>query len=114
MSARQTGGASLLNSVGSLTPAGGNVTITSPNSGDTIRTPALTLSGTQTLTPKNFDRDDAADAKFPDHGAVIGSNIPALDLKSVSLSDDSTSLTVTMQVADLSTTALATAPVLSG
>src|SRR5256885_9185549 len=114
MIARQTGGASLFNSVGSLTAPTGNVTISSPASGDTIRTTSMTLSGTQTLTPKNFDRDDAADAKFPDHGAVIGNNIPALDLKSVSLSDDSTSVTVTMQAADLTTTALASAPALSG
>src|SRR5437870_10588579 len=114
MVARQTGGASLLSSVGSLTSTSGSVTIASPNSGDTIRTTSMTLSGTQTLTPKNFDRDDAADAKFPDHGAVIGSNIPALDLKSVSLSDDSTSVTVNMQAADLTTTALASAPALSG
>src|SRR5256714_2500027 len=114
MVARQAGGASLFSSIGSLTPAGGNVTISSPASGDTIRTTSMTLSGTHTLTPKNFDRDNAADAKFPDHGAVIGSNIPALDLKSVALSDDSTSVTVTMQAADLTTTALASAPALSG
>jgi len=74
----------------------------------------MSLSGTQTLTPKNFDRNEAADANFPDHGAVIGSSIPALDLKSVSLSDDSTSVTVNMQVADLTTTALAAAPAQSG
>jgi uncharacterized membrane protein YgcG len=74
----------------------------------------MTLSGTQTLTPKNFDRDENGDANFPDHGQVIGANIPALDLKSVSLSDDSTSLTVTMQVADLTTTSLAAAPAQSG
>src|SRR5437764_13637726 len=41
MVARQTGGASLFNSVGSLTPAGGSVTIASPNSGDTIRTTSM-------------------------------------------------------------------------
>src|SRR2546421_1267946 len=110
----KTGGARLFTSVGSLTAPTGNVTIASPASGSTIRTTSMTLSGTQTLTPKNFDRDDAADAKFPDHGAVIGNNIPALDLKSVSLSDDSTSVTVTMQAADLTTTALASAPALSG
>src|ERR1041385_612135 len=114
MIARQTGGASLFNSVPSLTPNGGTVTIASPDAGETIRTTSMTFTGTHTLTPKNFDRDDAADAKFPDHGAVIGSNIPALDLKSVSLSDDATSVTVTMQAADLTTTALASAPALSG
>jgi PKD repeat protein len=114
MIARQLGGASLFASVGSLTGTGGNVTISSPASGDTIRAASMTLSGTQTLTPKNFDRDESGDADFPDHGQVIGSNIPALDLKSVSLGDDSTSLTVTMQVADLTTTALQSAPALSG
>src|SRR2546421_5834433 len=110
----KTGGARLFTSVGSLTAPTGIVTVASPNADDTVRTTSMTLSGTQTLTPKNFDRDDAADAKFPDHGAVIGSNIPALDLKSVSLSDDATSVTVNMQVADLTTTALASAPALSG
>src|SRR2546421_9400049 len=110
----KTGGARLFTSVGSLTAPTGNVTIASPASGSTIRTTSMTLSGTQTLTPKNFDRDDTADAKFPDHGAVIGNNIPALDLKSVSLGDDSSSVTVNMQVADLTTTALASAPALSG
>ena len=114
MVARQTGGASLFNSVGSLDANGGSVTISSPATGDTIRTTAMTLSGTHTLTPRNFDRDENGDANFPDHGAVIGSNIPALDLKAVSLSDDSASVTVNMQIADLTTTALATAPVQSG
>src|SRR5207248_1369030 len=114
MVARQIGGASLFNSVGSLDGGGGNVTISSPASGDMIKTASMTLSGTQTLAPKNFDRDENGDANFPDHGQVIGSNIPAFDLKSVSLGDDANSLTVTMQVADLSTTALASAPALSG
>ena len=114
MVARQTGGASLFASVGSITEGSGTVTVSQPAAGDTIRTAAMTLSGTQTLTPKNFDRDENADATFPDHGAVIGSNIPALDLKSVSLGDDASSVTVTMQVADLTTTSLATAPAQSG
>jgi hypothetical protein len=114
MVARQIGGASLFNSVASLNANGGSVTISTPASGDTIRSTSMSLSGTHTLTPKNFDRDEAADANFPDHGAVIGSSIPALDLKSVSLSDDSTSVTVNMQVADLTTTALAAAPAQSG
>ena len=114
MVARQIGGASLFNSVASLNANGGSVTISTPASGDTIRSTSMSLSGTHTLTPKNFDRDETADANFPDHGAVIGSSIPALDLKSVSLSDDSTSVTVNMQVADLTTNALAAAPAQSG
>jgi len=113
MVARQIGGASLFNSVGSLDSNSGGVTISSP-AGDTIRTTSMTLSGTHTLGPKNFDRDESSDANFPDHGAVIGSSIPALDLKSVSLSDDATSVTVNMQIADLTTTALAAAPAQSG
>jgi len=114
MVARQIGGVSLFASVGSVTETGGTVNITQPTAGDTVRTTAMTLSGTHTLTPKNFDKDDSGDARFPDHGAVIGSNIPALDIKSVSLSDNANSLTVTMQVADLTTAALAAAPAQSG
>lgn len=114
MVARQIGGASLFASVGSITESGGSVSISQPAAGDNIRTAAMTLSGTHTLTPKNFDRDESTDAKFPDHGAAIGSNIPALDLKAVSLSDDANSVTVTMQVADLTTAALALAPAQSG
>ncbi|MFS8085570.1 MAG: hypothetical protein ACMG6H_08065, partial [Acidobacteriota bacterium] len=114
MVARQVGGASLFASVGSLTEAGGSVSISQPAAGDTIRTASMSLSGTHTLTPRNFDRDESGDAKFPDHGAAIGSNIPALDLKSVSLSDDANSVTVSMQVGDLTSVALAAAPAQSG
>jgi hypothetical protein len=110
MVARQNGGASLFNATGTLDGNGGSVSISTPASGDTIRNTSMTLGGTHTLAPKNFDRDESADANFPDHAAVIGSSIPALDLKSVSLSDDSTSVTVNMQIADLTTTALAAAP----
>jgi hypothetical protein len=74
----------------------------------------MTLSGTHSLTPQNFDKDEAGDAKFPDHGAVIGSSIPALDIKSVSLADNANAVTVSMQVGDLSTAALAAAPAQSG
>jgi hypothetical protein len=114
MVAKQTGGASLFVSVGSLTESTGTVTVSQPAANATIRTDSLTISGTQTLTPLNFDRDDAGDAHFPDHGATIGSNIPAMDVKSVSLKDNANSLTVTMQVADLTTVALAAAPAQSG
>jgi len=114
MVAKQTGGASLFTSVGSLPESGGTVTITQPAANATIRTDSLTLSGTHTLTPLNFDNDESGDARFPDHGATIGSNIPALDVKSVSLSDNPNSITVNMQIGDLTTTALAAAPVLSG
>jgi hypothetical protein len=114
MVARQLGGASLFASVGTLAEPAGNVTITQPAANANINTASMTLSGTHSLTPGNFDRDENGDARFPDHGAVIGSNIPALDLKGISLSDDANSVTVTMQLGDLSTTALATAPALSG
>src|SRR6185295_4479029 len=70
--ARQTGGASLFNSVATLAEPAGSVTVSQPASNETIRTAALTLGGTHSLTPKNFDRDDNGDAKFPDHGATIG------------------------------------------
>ena len=108
MVARQLGGASLFASVGTLAEPAGMVDY-SPAANATISTPSLTLTGTHSLTPKNFDRDENGDAKFPDHGAAIGSNIPAMDIKGVTLSDDANSVTVTMQVGDLSTAALATA-----
>ncbi len=114
MVARQTGGASLFASVGTVTDAGGTVTISQPASGSTIRTSSLTLSGNHSLTPLNFDKDENGDAKFPDHGPTIGTNIPAMDVKSVSLSDDANSVTVTMKVGDLTTAALAAAPAQSG
>jgi hypothetical protein len=114
MVARQLGGASLFESVGTLSEPAGTVTVSQPAANATIRTDSMTLSGTHTLSPGNFDKDETGDAKFPDHGAVIGSNLPAMDVKAVSLSDNANSLTVTMQVGDLTTTALAAAPAQSG
>src|SRR4029078_5954859 len=111
---RQIGRASLFASVGSLNEPAGAVTVSQPAANATIRTDSLTLSGTQTLTPLNFDKDDAGADRFPDHGAVIGNSLPALDVKSVSLRDNANSLTVSMQIADLTTTALAAAPAQSG
>ena len=114
MVAKQASGPSLYNSVGYITGDPGAVTIAQPAAGETITATSYTLTGTHSIPPKNFDKDESNDARFPDHGAVIGSNIPALDIKSVSLSDDADSITVTMQVGDLTTAALAAAPAQSG
>ena len=114
MFAKQVSGPSLLASVGYIKGAAGTVGVTTPSANETIKTPAYTLTGTHTIPPKNFDKDESNDARFPDHGAVIGGNVAALDIKGVWLSDDADSVTVTMQMADLTTTALATAPALSG
>ncbi|MFZ0751676.1 MAG: hypothetical protein WAM70_20110 [Pyrinomonadaceae bacterium] len=114
MVARQIGGASLFESVGMLSEPPGVVTVSAPAADTTVRSASMTLGGTHTLAPLNFDRDEVGDAKFPDHGAVIGSSIPALDIKSVSMSQSANNLVVTMDVGDLTTAALAAAPALAG
>lgn len=60
------------------------------------------------------DRDETGDARFPDHGPVIGPNVPALDVLSASVGSDTLTVTARIEVADLSTEALATAPALAG
>lgn len=55
------------------------------------------------------DTDETGDARFPDHGPAIGPNLPALDIRSVSLSEDATTVTVTLEVGDLQPLALASA-----
>jgi hypothetical protein len=114
MVARQISGPSLFSSVGFVRGDPGTVTVSQPAAGETIKTTSYTLTGMHSVPPKNFDKDESGDARFPDHGAVIGSNIPALDIKSVWLSDDADSLTVTMQIGDLTSAALALAPASSG
>ncbi|HJQ24729.1 MAG TPA: sialidase family protein [Blastocatellia bacterium] len=114
MFAKQVSGPSLFASVGYLKGDPGAVGVATPSAGETIKTPAYTLTGTHTIPPKNFDKDESGDARFPDHGPAIGSNVAALDIKGVWLNDDADSVTVTMQMADLTTAALATAPALSG
>ena len=65
----------------------------------------LTIEGTHTLPPKNFDRDETGDAHFRSTGA----NMPGADLRSVSLREEGDSLVMTMQVADLTAAARSTA-----
>jgi hypothetical protein len=66
------------------------------------------------FAPNTKDVDELGDARFPDHGQFTGTNIPALDIRSVSFQDSPTTLTVTMEVADLNLLALASATGLSG
>lgn len=80
MVAKQVKGPSLFKSVGKISSPGGSA---------------------------GSDRDEPGDARFPDHGPVIGPNIPGLDILSVSLSDDADALTVTLELADTGLLALA-------
>lgn len=57
--------------------------------------------------PGGSDADEAGDARFPDHGPAIGPNVPALDIRSVTVTDDAEALTVTLELADLQPLALA-------
>jgi len=101
MLAKQATGPSLLASVGSLGREPGAVTLSAPSSGALINGDTLTLEGTHTLPPKNFDRDEAGDALY--RGA--GASLPAADLRSVVLREQGDSLVLEMQVADLSSAA---------
>lgn len=112
MFSKQICGPSLLASVGNIGESG-PVTITQPTNGATV-VPPLTAQGTHSLPPGTFDRDEAGDGKFPDHGPTIGANIPALDIRQVDITENTNNLVVHMQVADATTAALATAPALSG
>src|SRR4029077_11857693 len=85
---KQLCGPSLFASVGDVGQSG-NVAITSPANNATVTSP-VTVQGTHTLPPATFDRDEAGDAIFPDHGPVIGTNVPAFDIKQVDLSEDAT------------------------
>ncbi|HLF56981.1 MAG TPA: hypothetical protein VI942_09075 [Thermoanaerobaculia bacterium] len=108
MVARQSGGASLYADVGAIDPGPGNVEIASPAAGESVALP-VTARGTHTLPPDTFDRDEADDGRFPDHGPVVGESVPALELLGVVLEDDAERLTVTMELADLTPVALAAA-----
>jgi hypothetical protein len=113
--ARQTTGASLFNSIGSVDePDSGQVTIAAPTAGQILAGSSFTSSGTHSLPYANADNDERGDAKFPDHGAVIGANIPAMDIQQVSVTDDPNFVTVKMQLGDLTLPALAAAPAQSG
>jgi hypothetical protein len=108
MVSKQVSGPSLLASVGSLDDPG-RVTVAAPAAGAAVDTPGLTVRGTHALPPASFDRDEAGDARYPDHGPVIGESIPAFDLRAVALSSDAEALTVEMTLADTTLTSLATA-----
>jgi hypothetical protein len=101
MLAKQATGPSLLASVGRLGTEPGAVTLSSPSPGASINGDLLTLEGTHTLPPKNFDRDEAGDALY--RGA--GASLPGADLRSVALREQGDSLVLEMQVADLSSSA---------
>lgn len=66
------------------------------------------------FAPKTTDKDETDDARFPDHGALVGANLPALDIRSVSFQDSATTLTVSMELADLTPFTLNSAAGLSG
>jgi hypothetical protein len=97
MVAKQAAGPSLLASVGQLGRETGSVTITSPAAHAPAAGNTLTVEGTHTVPPKNFDRDEADDARFRPTSA----NLPGADLRSVSVREEGDTLAVTMQVADL-------------
>jgi hypothetical protein len=107
MFSKQLCGPSLLTNVGDVGQAG-TVTITSPANNATV-TPPVTVQGTHTLPPATFDKDEAGDARFPYAGPVIGTNVPALDIRQVDMTEDATNIIVHMQVADATTAALASA-----
>ncbi len=107
MFSKQICGPSLFASVGNVGQSG-PVAITSPANNATVPLP-VTVQGTHTLPPATFDRDEAGDGLFPDHGPVIGPNVPALDIRQVDMTEQGPNIVVNMQVADATTAALAAA-----
>jgi hypothetical protein len=101
MLAKQATGPSLLASVGRLGAEPGAVTVSSPSPGTNVNSDLLTLEGTHSVPPKNFDRDEANDALY--RGA--GASLPGADLRSVVLREQGDSLVLEMQLADLSAAA---------
>ncbi|HEX8188637.1 MAG TPA: hypothetical protein VF586_09810 [Pyrinomonadaceae bacterium] len=105
MLAKQATGPSLLSTVGRLGAEPGAVTLSAPSSGTVVNGDTLTLEGTHSVPPKNFDRDEANDALYRPAGA----SLPGADLRSVSLREQGDSLVLEMRVADLSAAARAAA-----
>lgn len=101
MTAKQATGPSLYASAGALGREPGAVTLSAPAPNASINGDLLTLEGMHTVPPKNFDRDEAGDARYTNTGA----NLPGADLRSVSVREQGDSLVVEMQVADLSAAA---------
>jgi hypothetical protein len=90
-------------------PAPANVAITSGSaSGGTI-----SLAGTHGLPPGNWATDPAGDAPFPVI-PITSANHPALDILEASASDNGTSLTFKLKMADLSTSAVQDAATAGG
>ncbi len=105
MLAKQATGPSLLASVGRLGTETGAVTVSSPSAGASINGDLLTLEGTHSVPPKNFDRDELGDARY----SPTGASLPGADLRSVALREQGDSLVLEMQVADLSSSAMTNA-----
>lgn len=105
MISKQATGPSLLASVGNLGRETGTVALTKPSMNSTVSTETVTIEGTHTVPPKNFDRDETGDAR----AKPTGPNLPGADLRSVSLREEEDALVLNMQVADLTTAAINTA-----
>lgn len=105
MTAKQATGPSLLSSVGQLGREPGAVTITTPAANHSAAGGTLTVAGTHTVPPKNFDRDEAGDAHF----RSTDPNRAGADLRSVTVREEGGDLVVTMQVADLTSAAVTSA-----
>ena len=105
MVAKQKTGPSLYASVGTLGREPGSVTISNPAAGADVKTEALTLEGTHTVPPQNYDRDEAGDAR-PGPTAAYQAGA---DLRSVSLREEGDFLVLNMQVADLTPAAVSRA-----
>ncbi|HEX6183154.1 MAG TPA: hypothetical protein VFZ44_04520 [Pyrinomonadaceae bacterium] len=102
MTAKQATGPSLYASAGTLGREPGAVAVSAPTAGAQVTADTLTLEGTHTVPPKNFDRDEAGDARYRPTGA----NLPGADIRSVALSEQGDTLVLRMQVADLSPAAI--------
>lgn len=64
--------------------------------------------------PDGRDADEAGDARFPDHGPAIGPDLPAMDIRAVSVSEDAQDVVVTLELADLQPLARSWAQAQSG
>jgi hypothetical protein len=105
MVAKQKTGPSLYTSVGHLRAEPGAIGITSPSSGANVTSDTLTIKGSHTVAAKNFDRDETGDAR-PSPTAAYQAGA---DLQAVSLKEEGDSLVLSMQLADLSSSAISNA-----
>jgi hypothetical protein len=98
---RQTGGPSLIASVGSVSPAApGPITGLAAARRASDKS-VVDVSGRHGLGPGNYAVDGAGDAYWPKQGTV-GPNVPKLDLRSARLAADATGLHARIEVADAS------------